>query len=311
MRKRSLVLKRLLLLKSNTTLQGKSRAELESQLIPSDLTLESERPNIGEATLYGVYFDDTEYDYMQHLKPVGEQDEGFQSILVEAPKRRTVFKAATGVSLRDLPPEVFPSASELPRDFESQAAVQSSISGLQPDMDPHLRQTLEALEDDAYVDDDLGDDFFGELVEQGERDASESFNYEFVEDGLPAGGSDDTNATRECNGEDETGWEARFAAFQKERQGRQAMDPSLSDNGSETGDTVGQMPEFSAHNHRHRRRETSDASGFTMSSLSISRSEGLRDLDDRFDKVSTLSTLFIYVSTKFVDRARIHGRRRQ
>ena len=28
-------------------------------------------------------------------------------------------------------------------------------------MDPHLRQTLEALEDDAYVDDDLGDDFFG------------------------------------------------------------------------------------------------------------------------------------------------------
>ena len=292
-------------------MQGKSRAELESQLTQSDLALESERPNIGEATLYGVYFDDTEYDYMQHLKPV---DEGFESILVEAPKRRTVSKTATGnlpVSLRDLPPEAFPSSSELPRDFESQAAIQSSISGLQPNMDPHLRQALEALEDDAFVDDGLADDFFGELIEDGERDANEPFNYKFVEDGLPISSSGDTNATHESDREDCTGWEARFAAFQREQQDRKAMDPSLSDRGSETGDTVGQMPEFSVHGRRRRRRDTSDASGFTMSSLSISRSEGLRDLDDRFDKVSMHRTLFIYVSTKFVDRERIHGRRRQ
>ncbi|KAH9044622.1 LTV-domain-containing protein [Lactarius pseudohatsudake] len=226
--------------------KGNSRADLERQLTPSDLTLASERPDIGEATLYGIHFDDTEYDYMQHLRSAGKQDEGFESILVEAPKRRTVSKTTTDnlpVSLRDLPADVFPSASELPRDFESQAAVQSSISGLQPNMDPHLRQTMEALEDDA--------------------------------------GSGDTNATHESS---ETGWEARFAAFQKE-QGRKAMDPSPSDSGSETGDTVGQMPEFSAHGRRRRRRETSDASGLTMSSLSISRSEGLRDLDDRFDKI--------------------------
>ncbi|KAF8273015.1 LTV-domain-containing protein [Lactarius quietus] len=265
--------------------KGKSRAELESQ---SDLTLESERPNIGEATLYGVYFDDTEYDYMQHLKPTGKKDDGFESILVEAPKRRTVSKTAAGdipIPLRDLPPEVFPSASELPRDFESQAAIQSSISGLQPDMDPHLRQTLEALEDDAYVDDGLGDDFFDELIEDGEREANEPFKHEFVEDGLLASGSGDTNAARESNGEDGTGWEARFAAFQKEQHGRKAMDPSLSESGSETGDTIGQMPEISTHARRRRRRETSDASGLSMSSLSISRSEGLRDLDDRFDKI--------------------------
>jgi protein LTV1 len=106
--------------------KGKSRADLESQLTSSDLTPESERSNIGEATLFGIHFDDTEYDYMQHLKPVGKQDEGFESILVEAPKRRTVSKTTTDslpVSLRDLPPEVFPSASELPRDFDSQAAI--------------------------------------------------------------------------------------------------------------------------------------------------------------------------------------------
>ncbi|KAH9065872.1 LTV-domain-containing protein [Lactarius vividus] len=261
--------------------KGKSRADLEGQLTPSDLTLSSERPNVGEATLYGVYFDDTEYDYMQHLRSVGKQDEGFESILVEAPKRRTVSKTTTDNLPVSLPADIFPSASELPHNFESQAAVQSSISGLQPDMDPHLRQTLEALEDDAYVDDGLGDDFFGELIGDGERDANDPFNYEFVEDGLLVGDSGDTNATHESS---ETGWEARFAAFQK-KQGRKAIDPSLSDSGSETGDTVGQMPEFFVHGRRRRRRETSDASGLSMSSLSISRSEGLRDLDDRFDKI--------------------------
>lgn len=246
---------------------------------------------------------------MQHLKPAGHQDDGFESILVEAPKRRAASKTAPGnlpISIRDLHPEAFPSALELPRDFESQAAIQSSISGLQPDMDPHLRQTLEALEDDAFVEDDLGDDFFGELIENGERAPNEPFNYEFMEDGLLASSTGGANATRERGGEDASGWEARFAAFQKEQQGRKLMDLSLSDGGSETGDTVGQMPEFSAHGHR--RREASDASGLTMSSLSIARSEGLRDLDDRFDKVSMPGTLYIYASTKFVDRARIHGR---
>ena len=246
---------------------------------------------------------------MQHLKPAGQQDEGFESILVEAPKRRTVSKTAPGnlpISIRDLHPEAFPSALELPHNFESQAAIQSSISGLQPDMDPHLRQTLEALEDDAFVEDDLCDDFFGELIENGERDANEPFKYDFVEDGLLASGTGGTNAMRESSGEDTSGWEARFAAFKEEQQGRKLMDLSLSDGGSETGDTVGQMPEFSAHGRR--RRETSDASGFTMSSLSIARSEGLRDLDDRFDKVSMPGTLDIYVSTESVDRARIHGR---
>lgn len=28
--------------------------------------------NIGEAAKYGIYYDDTEYDYTQHLKVIGE-----------------------------------------------------------------------------------------------------------------------------------------------------------------------------------------------------------------------------------------------
>jgi protein LTV1 len=259
---------------------------LETSLSPSDLAHDS---NAGEASLYGVYFDDTEYDYMQHLRPVGMREDGFESVLVEAPKRRTTSKKPSDlpISLHDLPPEALPSASELPRNFESQAAVQSSISGLQPEMDPHLRQTLDALEDDAYVDDDLDDDFFGELVKDGERDTSESLEYEFRENGLPADGNDADGVHEEGNG-DETGWLARFAAFQKEQQSRK---PTLSDCEAEEADVVGQMPEFSVTGNRRRRQETSDASGFSMSSASVFRSDGLRDLDDRFDQVSVLESV--------------------
>jgi len=219
---------------------------------------------------------------------VGEREEGFESILVEKPKRRITLKKTNDlpISLQDLPPEVLPSASELPRDFESQAAVQSSISGLQPNMDPHLRQTLEALEDDAYVDDDLDDDFFGELIKDGERDADEPFEYEFRENGLPTDGRN-ADGMHENDGEDEAEWVGRFATFKREQARKRT---TLSDSESEA-DTVGQMPEFPAAGSRRRRRDTSDASGFSMSSSSIFRSDGLRDLDDRFDQESVSESI--------------------
>ncbi|CAG8464715.1 21833_t:CDS:2 [Dentiscutata erythropus] len=36
---------------------------------------------IGQAALYGVYFDDTNYDYLQHLKSFGEEE---GAIFIEA-----------------------------------------------------------------------------------------------------------------------------------------------------------------------------------------------------------------------------------
>ena len=98
---------------------------------------------------------------MQHLRSVGVQEEGVESILIEAPvSSRNSAQRKRRIDLQDLPPEVLPSLSELPKSYayESQQAIPSSIAGFQPDMDPHLRQTLEALDDDAFVDDDLEDD---------------------------------------------------------------------------------------------------------------------------------------------------------
>jgi len=130
----------------------------------------------------------------------------------------------------------------------------------------------------------LDDDLFGELIKDGERDANDPYEYEFREDGLPADDGNDGDEVHKKDGREEAEWVARFAAFKRE-QGRKPAGNTLSDSKSEDADTVGQMPEFPAPGSRRRRQDTSDASGFSMSSASILRSEGLRDLDDRFDQI--------------------------
>ena len=66
-------------------------------------------------------------------------------------------KTEAGPSLM-LPASAFAS-KELPLEYNGEN-VDPALQGLQPDMDPHLRQTLEALDDEEFVDDALEDDFF-------------------------------------------------------------------------------------------------------------------------------------------------------
>lgn len=262
--------------------KGKTRAELESALDPKDIAHDA-RLNVGEAALYGVYFDDVEYDYMQHLRSVGTEEEGVESFLIEAPSMRQIKSKAKGkgqddILFNDLPPEALPSRHEMPHQFESQQAIPDSISGFQPDMDPHLRQTLEALEDDAFVDDSLEDDFFGNLVAGGER-GEEEVNYEFKEDGEPS------DTERDQDGDEEAGgWEERFAKFQKEQK---RAPPSDCDEelDSEGGDTVGNLPKLRVVGGKQRRKGSSVASGYSMSSSSMYRTEALLTLDERFDQL--------------------------
>lgn len=243
---------------------------------------------MGEAALYGVYYDDTEYNYMQHLRQVGVQEDGVDSVLIEAPStsksKPQTKKASIGIELKDLPQGVLASTSELPRTYESQQGVPASISGFQPDMDPHLRQVLEALEDEAFVDDDLDEDFFGELVGEGERAGDEDFDFEFDEDGIESDNEADPESQPEIE-EGEGGWEQRFAQFKKETSKEQHGD---SDDGlaSEGGDTIGGLPAMSVIGGKKRRKGTSDASGYSMSSSSMFRNEALQTLDERFDQVS-------------------------
>ena len=226
---------------------------------------------------------------MQHLKPVGVEEDGVDSVWLEAPQTRTKGKAKDSFALLDLPPETLPSQYELPRNYESQQDIPSSIAGFQPDMDPHLRQTLEALEDDAFVDDGLDDDFFGELVADGERHMQDNVVFDFVEEGM-AEGLDVTEIDEDDDGDS---WEARFARFKKEGQSAPS-DEELSDpeGYSEGGDTISALPQMPVLGAKKRRRKgTSEASGYSMSSSSMWRNEHLTVLDERFDQVCRATQL--------------------
>ena len=224
---------------------------------------------------------------MQHLRAVGVQEEGVDSVLIEAPftskHKPKVTSKKDPITMKQLIAEALPSTYELPRNFESQEAVPSSIAGFRPDMDPHLRQTLEALEDDAFIDDGLEDNFFGELVGGGERGEDEEFDYGFEGNGVSLS-ERGTTSTRIA--EDES-WEARFAKFKKvQPAARNSESDSDLDINTEGGDTVSGLPKLPVIGGKRRRKGTSDASGYSMSSSSIFRTKTLLTLDERFDQVN-------------------------
>ncbi|KAK6542549.1 hypothetical protein TWF694_006496 [Orbilia ellipsospora] len=180
----------------------------------SDLESEygfSSRANEGEAALYGIYYDDTEYDYMQHMREIGVSSE---AVFIEAPQAQSKQKkgkgkdrALEGIVEQDeegsgnkgkmtleelleqdtsaknkgktvkvqLPAEVLPSGGYVKRNYQDQQDVPDAIAGFQPDLDPRLREVLEALEDEAYVEDDGEENFFSEIAKSGQV---EEFEFE-------------------------------------------------------------------------------------------------------------------------------------
>ncbi|WVF68249.1 hypothetical protein IAT40_003014 [Kwoniella sp. CBS 6097] len=282
-------------------------ADLENSVDKSAI-----RKNEGEAAMYGITYDDSSYDYMAHLKPVGDGGV-FESVMIAAPRGGSAVARgmkATGKGkgkAKDddvfglLPEDVLPSKEQLSV-YEAQTrgeAIPAELQGLQPDMDPHLRQVLEALDDDAFVDED-GDedgDWFGELVGEGEREEDVEVPWQFKEWGEDEGqakakaGMADGEIEVEGQPKEET-WEDRFKAFKRQQD---ALPDEVSDidpeERSEMADTVGTlMSNFDdmmvvGGKKRRGKRGPSDASGMSMSSSSMFRTQGLRDLDDRFDKV--------------------------
>lgn len=277
-------------------------ADLERTLQSTNQNLKNPplRANEGEATLYGVYYDDTEYDYMQHLRGLEVDDPNGmgasagpdEAIFVPAPGRgstavgnrgaagRTTvarsgkeddfaqgfFKKGQSTPLNPassssgsvagssiLPSTVLPSTTErsYQQAIEATRAIPSQLSGFRPDMDPHLRQVLEALEDDAFVESDDEDvevevfdmknmnakkagkgkkDWFDELLTGGERGEDEpdlEEEFEFREEGIeddgrpswvdpalrPKRSAGDIQEEGEDEGAEGETWEDRFRAF--------------------------------------------------------------------------------------------------
>ncbi|CAG8747376.1 7994_t:CDS:2, partial [Acaulospora colombiana] len=176
---------------------SKSQSDGENQKENQD-HIES---RVGQAALYGIYYDDTEYDYLQHLKPIGEEGGGGSVFIEASPGKNQEKKKGGNLSLvKDeelinqesskkekkvsivLPKEVLPSKEEIPIDHLDRSYIPDDLQGFQPDLDQNLREILEALENEAYVENDLSDDFFAALNDEGENDDDHEEGSDLYED---------------------------------------------------------------------------------------------------------------------------------
>jgi len=302
----------------------KSRDDLEEEL---GLDPRSVRDNEGEAAEYGVYYDDTDYDYMQHMRDLGGSTEAH---LVEAPQvgskqkrgkgRQKLEDALRDASLEDedsenvtggvklggtsalLDVDLLPSRNLRKGTYQDQQNVPDALAGFQPDMDPRLREVLEALEDEAYVDDE--DDVFGELAKGGKEVSLKEFE-ELGFLGGNEGGEDDgweTDDTakpeKEYNGMDAPpplddqdvmmdgsadqgpgNWMEEFSKYKEGKKQKPLRTNSELDSSVMTGSSM------TGNRRKKRKGAMTSSTGYSMTSSSLFRTEGLTLLDNRFDKI--------------------------
>ncbi|KAI0003431.1 Low temperature viability protein [Xylariaceae sp. FL0662B] len=283
------------------------------------------RANEGEAANYGVYFDDTEYDYMQHLRDLDSPGGGGGDVVfVEADaatnnrtkgkgkgkgKQQSLEDALRRLDVEDaerkerelLDDEILPSKNLRHLTYQAQQDIPDAIGGFQPDMDPRLREVLEALEDEAYVDDGDDDDIFAELAKDGRELDDIEFD-EFDEDDEGWESDDTAKPAKEYkNGGGEApdlvpaaneqggaaskneGWLEDFKAFKKDQKTAAAarpaaMAPSQSDLQSSLLTTT-----TNGGRRKKRKGALTSQSGYSMTSSSLVRTEQLGILDARFD----------------------------
>ncbi|KAG1406037.1 hypothetical protein G6F60_003204 [Rhizopus arrhizus] len=240
-------------------LKNKTQEEIDRvKAKPKKLTQDEIDQRIGQAALYGIYYDDSEYDYTQHLKPIGAVDAVFleaPTVKKEKPKtmEESIFKEdqpKKNPNLFELPSDVLPSNVEMSVGVMNQST--GLDNGLQPDMDPRLREVLEALSDEEYIDEALDDDFFEDLNAEGEA-------YDPAEDEEVYEDSEEEEHDEE--NEENYDWEAAFKKFKLSQQGGGGSDDEFEED------------------------RQSRATGFSVSSSAMHRNTQLRLLDDRFEKI--------------------------
>ncbi|KAI0166743.1 Low temperature viability protein [Hypoxylon sp. FL1284] len=274
------------------------------------------RSNEGEAANYGVYFDDTEYDYMQHLRDLDSGNGSGEVVFVEAKNEaNNRNKGKNKQSLEDALRQLDVQDDERKRDelfgddflpsknlqhttYQAQQDIPDAIGGFQPDMDPRLREVLEALEDEEYVDDD--DDIFQELAKDGHELDDIEFEAEFDDD--EGWESDDTAkptkeykqgassvpdlvpVVNEKDGEavKNEDWLEDFKKFKKDQTKKPSKPaaPSQSDLQSSLMTTT-----TNGGRRKKRKGALTNQSGYSMTSASLVRTEQLGILDARFDVI--------------------------
>lgn len=297
------------------------------------------RDNEGEAAEHGIYYDDTHYDYMQHMRELGGI--GGDTTWMEAPQTKTQQKAKAKPRLEDALREISLDdddaqslggasfgglsfaggmARKPSNPYQNQQDVPDALSGFQPDMDPRLREILEALDDEAYVDDD--DDIFEELAASGGKEVDldewQATSFDDAED--DGWESDDTTkpAVEYRTGKDasDTSQIVRqdtklpeISAMQSEMEVPDAMpaaddgdwlesfaktkssaatQPARKIRQPADVDVASSMLSSSTQFGRKKKRKgaLTSSTGFSMTSSALARTESLSLLDARFDKLA-------------------------
>ena len=313
----------------------KSRTDLESELFGSSEyggSVGGVRNNEGEAAEYGIYYDDTEYDYMQHMRDLNGGDGSGESYFVEAPASRKAGKGKEKLKLEDalrnasledsaseselngtgtqgtqlLDEDILPSKTLNKTTYQDQQDVPDSLAGFQPDMDPRLREVLEALDDEAYVDDE--EELFGELAKDGQEVSLAEFEeLGFVEDRDKADDegweTDDTakpskeykersmpsapNATDVPmdDGPDhgDGDWMKEFSKFKKTEKSAKKEKPLASN--AELQSSIITGTSMTGGRRKKRKGAMTSSTDYSMTSSSLLRTEGQTLLDARFDKI--------------------------
>ncbi|GEQ69699.1 hypothetical protein JCM33374_g3373 [Metschnikowia sp. JCM 33374] len=160
---------------STSTATSKSVAldtqELARRLNPTEL--QEIRENEGLAAQYGILYDDSKYDYMQHLRPMGQSGDG---VFIEAVDETKAARPKKRIE--DLLKDALPSETTRRVAHDELENIPRDLQRFNPDMDPRLREVLEALDDEAYVENEAEgeDDIFGDLLQSGAVDEDEFYS---------------------------------------------------------------------------------------------------------------------------------------
>lgn len=311
----------------------KNRNDLESELFGGSdnrTTSSRVRDNEGEAAEYGVYFDDSDYDYMQHMRDLNSGTGDGESYFVEALVKRKEGRGKGKIKLEDalrdvslengtseespekngrrgaglLEDEILPSKNLKKSTYQDQQDVPDVLAGFQPEMDPRLREVLEALEDEAYVDDEDG--LFGELAESGEEvslaefeelgfegdesrgnedgwesDETEKPTKEYTTTGLPPT-TEINNAPENTLDHGVGDWMKEFSKFKKAERSKNGK-PQTSYPDRQSSIMTGSS--MVGGRQKKRKGALTSSTGYSMTSSSLARTEGLTLLDARFDKI--------------------------
>ncbi|KAI9805210.1 MAG: hypothetical protein M1825_001046 [Sarcosagium campestre] len=287
----------------------KTKSDLEGELL---LDSTSVRDNEGEAALHGIFYDDSSYDYMQHMRDLGATTEA--CFVEAAPKSKSKSQAKGKQKLEDalrdatiqddspgsggltltqgkplLDEEVLQPKGILKRTYQDQQDVPDVLAGFQPDMDPRLREVLEALDDEAFVDDD--DEVFDALAQDGEEVSQSAFDelddgWESDRTATPGNGQNPKSPHKLDGSGDfdmsdaadhgDGSWMAEFSKYkQAQQKPRRPVKPPNSSI----------LSSIDGGRRKKRRGARTSSTGYSMTSSSLARTEGLTILDGRFDKI--------------------------